>query len=319
MFTIDPGAHVDNAADQDEGTALTEKVEKLPWYALESCMADCRQAYLGRSFSIGPGMELTFKEETMFRAAAKYSGAIAHTAKLYRHLVTKKGKEPFDLEVSVDETATPTSVLEHFFVASELKRLGVKWVSLAPRFIGSFEKGVDYIGSLEQFDKTFAQHAAIARSMGPYKISLHSGSDKFSIYPIIARLAGELFHLKTAGTSYLEALRVVAITDPKLFREILAFAIERYPEDKASYHVSADPGRVPGAEALRDAQLASVLNKFDGREVLHVTFGSVLNAKDENDQYRFRDRLFETLQEHEETYYAAIAKHIGRHIAPFAK
>ena len=127
-----------------------------------------------------------------------------------RHLVQAAGTRPFELEVSVDETDQPTSHAEHIYIASELKRLGVNWVSLAPRYVGRFEKGVDYIGDLAAFETDFAGHAAIARQFGPYKLSLHSGSDKFSIYPIAARLTGGLVHLKTAGTSYLEALRTIA-------------------------------------------------------------------------------------------------------------
>jgi hypothetical protein len=220
--------------------------------------------------------------------------------------------------MSVDETETPTTIPEHYFVANELKRLGVKWVSLAPRYIGRFEKGVDYIGDLAAFEADFARHVAIARALGPYKLSLHSGSDKFSIYPIFARVAGELVHLKTAGTSYLEALRAIAGTDPDLFREILAFAFERYGEDRASYHVSADPAKVPASDQLADDELATVLDDFDGREMLHVTFGSVLTARDAYGGYRFRDRLLAALQADEEAHYAAIEAHFDRHIAPFA-
>ena len=86
-------------------------------------------------------------EEAAWRAAAKYGNAIAHVTLMYRHLVSKN--IPFELEVSVDETETPTSHAEHIFIVSELKRLGVQWVSLAPRYVGRFEKGVDYIGDLE--------------------------------------------------------------------------------------------------------------------------------------------------------------------------
>ncbi len=153
---------------------------------------------------------------TLARAAAKYGRAIAHSATMYRHLAVAMGGRAYELEVSVDETETPTSPLEHFFVANELRRLGVQWVSLAPRYIGQFEKGVDYIGDLEAFDVELAKHAAIARVLGPYKLSIHSGSDKFSVYPIFARHAGELVHLKTAGTSYLEALRAIARVDRRL-------------------------------------------------------------------------------------------------------
>ena len=215
----------------------------------------------------------------------------------------------FDLEVSVDETETPTSPLEHVFIVSELKRMGVQWVSLAPRYVGRFEKGVDYIGDLEIFDAEFARHAAIARELGPYKLSIHSGSDKFSIYPMMAKHTRRLAHLKTAGTSYLEALRAIAGVDPTLFRDILTLARARYDEDRATYHVSADVAKVPAPESLANDALAGVLDTFDGREVLHVTFGSVLD--------RYADRLLETLDAHEEAYYAALESHFLRHLEPF--
>ena len=143
-------------------------------------------------------------------------------------LISVAGNHPFELEASVDETEQPTSLLEHYYIASELKRLGVYWVSLAPRYVGRFEKGVDYIGDLALFEAEFSGHAAIARHFGGYKLSLHSGSDKFSIYPIANRLAEGRVHLKTAGTSYLEALRTVADVDPGFFRNIYQFARDRY-------------------------------------------------------------------------------------------
>jgi hypothetical protein len=213
------------------------------------------------------------------------------------------------LEVSVDETETPTSPLEHFYVANELGRLGVRWVSLAPRYVGSFEKGADYIGDLDEFDDELAKHAIIARAMGPYKLSIHSGSDKFSVYPIFARRAGSLVHLKTAGTSYLEALRAMAGVEPSLFRGVLAWARERYNDDRATYHVSAEVARVPCPEDLADGELAAVLDTFDGREVLHVTFGSVLD--------RFGPQLRVALDAHEEAHYAALESHFRRHFSPF--
>ncbi len=117
----------------------------------------------------------------------------------------------------MDETDQPTTHAEHVYIASELKRLGVEWVSLAPRFVGRFEKGVDYIGDLQAFHQDVNGHAAIARALGPYKLSIHSGSDKFSIYPIIMEATRGLVHLKTAGTSYLEALRTAAALDLDLF------------------------------------------------------------------------------------------------------
>jgi hypothetical protein len=317
FYTIDPGDHVDNAADRDDAVSLHHKVETLPWEDLEASPADLRRTYLDRRLDVGD-FAVSFSEEELLRAAAKYSRAVAHTVRMYRHLADGMGDRPFELEMSVDETETPTSIPEHYFVAAELKRLGVQWVSLAPRYIGRFEKGVDYIGDLGAFEADFARHVAIARALGPYKLSLHSGSDKFSIYPIAARLAGDLVHLKTAGTSYLEALRAIASVDPGLFREIMAFAFERYGEDRASYHVSADPSAVPRPERLRDDELAPVLDNFHGREMLHVTFGSVLTTRGADDSYRFRDRLLAALEADEEAHYAALEAHFDRHIVPFS-
>lgn len=315
FYTVDPGHHVDNAADTDDPAALRQKLQALPWGELEASSEDMRRTYLGRTFDVGD-FAVIFGEEELLQAAVKYSRAVAHTARMYRHLAGQMEDRPFELEMSVDETETPTTIPEHYFVASELKRLGVTWVSLAPRYIGRFEKGVDYIGDLDVFETDFAKHVAIARALGPYKLSLHSGSDKFSIYPIFARVAGDLVHLKTAGTSYLEALRAIARIDPDLFREILAFAFKRYDEDRASYHVSADPAKVARPDQLGDGELAFVLDDFDGREMLHITFGSVLTTRDA-DGYRFRDRLLAALQADEEAYYDALEAHFDRHIAPF--
>ena len=317
MFTVDPGDHVDNAADTDDRRALNEKFEALPWDELESTPADCRERYVDKEFEITDDLTLALSEEQLMRAAAKYGRAVAHTVRMYRHLVEKAGEGTVELEMSVDETETPTSIAEHFYVAGKLKRLGVQWVSLAPRFVGRFEKGVDYIGDLKELEATFHKHAAIARRFGPYKLSLHSGSDKFSVYPIAARQAGTCVHLKTAGTSYLEALRAIAGVDPGLFREILTFAHERYPEDKASYHVSAEPAKVPTEDQLKDNELAGVLDLFDGRQLLHVTYGSVLTCRLADGASRFRDRLLQALRENEEAHYDALEKHFSKHIQPF--
>lgn len=318
MFTIDPGDHVDNAAHTDDIPTLARKFEALPWRDLATDVSDMQRRCFDHRITLLDGTVVTFDRDVILRAAAKYGRALAHTVRMYRHVKARMGDRPFELEMSVDETATPTSVAEHAFVASELCRMGVKWVSLAPRFLGEFEKGVDYIGDLEAFRRSFAQHVAVAQHYGPYKLSVHSGSDKFSIYPIAAQLSGGLVHLKTAGTSYLEALRAIARIDPALFREIMAFAIERYPEDRASYHVSADLAKVPAPASLRDDALPGILDQRDTRETLHVTFGSVLKAEADG-KPRFKDRLMAALASHEEVHSETVRAHIERHVRPFAK
>jgi hypothetical protein len=215
----------------------------------------------------------------------------------------------------VDETDQPTSHAEHLYIANELKRLGVKWVSLAPRYVGRFEKGVDYIGEVAAFETDLGGHAAIARQFGPYKLSLHSGSDKFSIYPAAMRQTRGLVHLKTAGTSYLEALRTIAALDVELFREIYIFARQHYDTDKASYHVSAELGRAPLPEEVKD--WPALLDQFDAREILHVTFGSVLTDKSATGGWRFYDRFMDFLRASPEAYASNLEKHFIRHLTPF--
>jgi hypothetical protein len=315
FYTFDPREHVDNDAHTDDLSTLQRKFGDLPWDRLADSGAAMRRRYQ-ETFAV-EGYTLTFDEETLLRAAGKYGMALAHVAELYRYLETQMGDTPFEVEVSVDETDTTTSPEEHFFIASELRRLGLEWVSLAPRYVGDFEKGVDYIGDLSQFDTEVAQHAAIARHCGPYKLSIHSGSDKFSIYPIIAEHTRGLVHLKTAGTSYLEALRAIAAIDPQLFRDILDFAFERYDIDKTTYHVSADPSLAPRSVDLADDELASVLDNFHARQMLHVTFGSVLTTQDADKNFVFRDRFFDALHTDEGAYYDVLEIHFDRHLEPF--
>ena len=318
FFTVDPGDHVDESTETSDPGELQEKASQIPWAALETTLSDSLARFTARPVDLETG-PLQISDEELLRAVIKYGRVIAYTVRMHRHLAGKMGEKPFDFEMSVDETRNVTSLAEHVYIASELQRLGVKCTSLAPRYVGRFEKGVDYMGdedepgpaALEKFEKSFAQHVAVARLFGPYKLSLHSGSDKFSVYPICSRLAGELIHLKTAGTSYLEAVRTVASHDPVLFRDIYSFALQRYWVDRMTYHVSGDPAKAPDVSYLPDDQLPVVLNDFHARQILHVTFGSVLNEK------RFRARFFEILQSWEETYYSMLEAHFERHLAPF--
>lgn len=310
FYTIDPGEHVDHEAATASPKDLEQRLKALPWKELESTLADLRSTLAEKPIDLGT-FKISFTREEVVRAAAKYGKALAHTVSLYRHLEHATAGRPFEFEMSVDETDSPTTLAEHVYIASELKRFKVKWVSLAPRYVGTFEKGVDYIGDLAEFEKSFAGHVAVAKTYGPYKLSLHSGSDKFSIYPIAARLAGDRIHLKTAGTSYLEALRAIAQFNPGLFKDILQFGVECYPADRTSYHVSAESHRIPNPSDLRDDELPRLLDNFHAREVLHVTYGSVLKEN------RFRAPFFETLQRYEEDYIEIVETHFDRHLALF--
>ena len=289
FFTVDPGEYVDNSADADSLEGLERKIVSLNWEELSA-------SYLYQNDEQVWGR---FEVESLMRAAVKYGKAIQHAVTMFKRL--SQMKDQFDFEVSVDETDSATTPLEHFFIANELTRKKVKFTSLAPRFIGRFEKGVDYIGDLKTLDIELAKHAAVTSYFGTYKLSLHSGSDKFSVYPLVAKHWGERIHVKTAGTSYLEALRVLATYEPDLFLQIYLFCRECYEEDRHTYHVSAELARLPNTN-----DLPSLLNDFHAREVLHVTFGSAIG--------KFGVELKAALAKHEAAYDEALRTHFDKHL-----
>jgi hypothetical protein len=292
FFTVDPGAHVDNAADRDPLPVLQEKARGVDWDELSALyLTDGKGEASLRPYG-------AFDAESLLRAVVKYGRAIRHSVEMFRHL--SQLKADFDFEISVDETDSPTTPLEHYFIASELTRAGVRFTSLAPRFIGRWEKGVDYLGDLSALDAEMQKHAAVTAHFGTYKISLHSGSDKFSVYPLLAKHFAGRFHVKTAGTSYLEALRVLAAREPDLFRRIWALARERYAADRATYHVSAELEKVTAAD------LPALLDDFHAREILHVTFGSVLA--------RFGADLKPALVKRADSYAQALQTHFVKHL-----
>jgi len=317
MFTIDPGDHVVDAADEMSVSELQEAAADLPWTELEDGLGAALRRYSGDVIFTGSGLDLEPSNEDILRAWVKYGASLAHTAKMYRHIATTMGQRPFEVEVSVDETASVTTPFEHWLVASELRRLGVEWIGLAPRFVGDFEKGIDYRGDLEIFRTEYLKHLAVAEALGPYKISIHSGSDKFGVYRVIGEIGQGGVHVKTAGTSYLEALRTLAACEPELFREILDFSRSLYDHERRTYHVTAELEKVPAASDLDDSDLPALFEDEDARRVLHVTFGRVLTEKGSDGGYLFKDRLLSALGEHEAAHYENLVAHFRRHTAPF--
>ena len=317
FFTIDPSGDVDAHADDYDEPTLRDKFRGLLG---EVAWVD---GYLGRSVKLPTGSRVELTGEACLRAAVKYGRAINAALVLASHIAGVHDREgrDYEIELSVDETEQPTTLAEHYIIADQCLRGGMRLVSLAPRFIGDFEKGVDYKGDLLALERSLNDHAAIADALGPYKLSLHSGSDKLSMYPALARATKGRFHVKTAGTSYLEALRVVARHDPALFRQVVTFARGRYEKDKATYHVSATLDSAPPVEAVTDAtdlerhylELWPEVHggrgfTRPGRQILHCTFGSVLTDPDLGPSVRG------VLDAHPGTYTEVLADHFGRHL-----
>ncbi|MCA9247060.1 MAG: hypothetical protein KDA42_08095 [Planctomycetales bacterium] len=317
FYTIDPSDHVDGQTDDYDESALAEKFAGIrgetPWY----------DRYLDTSVTLANGTKIEIDQQACMRCAVKYGKAIQAAIELarYIHQVCEKAETEYEIELSVDETEQPTTLAEHYIIASECLAQEMKLVSLAPRFIGEFEKGVDYKGDSAELEKSLADHAAIAEMLGPYKLSLHSGSDKLAMYAELARATKGRFHVKTAGTSYLEALRVVARHDESLLREIIEFARSRYENDKATYHVSATlnsappPGDIGKVEQLEAFYLESWSDvpqgrgfTKPGRQILHCTFGSVLTDA------KLGPALRSLLESNTETYTEVLADHFSRHL-----
>jgi hypothetical protein len=311
FFTIDPSDVVDDNAAKYSVEELESKFRELENHA------ELTAHYAGQEFELEHGdqiLRIAFTPGTLEHAAVKYERAVAHTVAIAKVLSEVKS-DGYDLEMSVDETDSPTSVAEHYFIANELKRRGVKLTSLAIRFIGEFQKGIDYIGDLDKFEASLKEHLIIAQELGPYKISVHSGSDKYSVYPICGRVLGDLIHVKTAGTWYLEALRAVARVDANFFREICDFSSVRFEKDRATYHVIDNLNDLPDYRSCADSELEHTLDNNTMRQMLHVTFGSVLTDKTANGGWRFRSQLYQLWETHEAVHLGIVEEYSRKHMA----
>ena len=266
---------------------------------------DVRELYLGKTFRV-EDHEIEFTADELKRVTGIYGDALDFAVQMYDRFL-RDGTYKAEFEISIDETGTPTRPSEHFFVANELKRRGVVFMTIAPRFIGEFQKGIDYIGDVSAFDAEMDVHAAIARHFG-HKVSVHSGSDKFSIFPSVGARTHQRYHVKTAGTNWLEAMKLVAEHAPELYREVHAYALTAFDEATKYYHVTTNLANIPALDTLSDAQLPALFENNDARQLIHITYGLILNHGD------FHARLYAFWRAHADEYAAALEKHIGRHL-----
>ena len=236
--------------------------------------------------------------EQVEKIAAQYLLAVADAGRIYRHIEQQKGAGKFIAEVSMDETDAPQTPAELLVILAALADEGVRVQTIAPKFTGRFNKGVDYVGDLVQFEREFNDDlAVIAHAIQRYglpanlKLSVHSGSDKFSLYPIIRRAlqrTGAGIHVKTAGTTWLEELIGLAEAGGAglaLAQEIYGEALDHVEELCGPYAsvIHIDRTQLPSAEVVRHwqgAQFANALRHLPAhpefnasfRQLLHVAF-----------------------------------------------
>lgn len=253
----------------------------------------------GREVKVpGLGRPLALQGPVLEKACDKFLHAMAEAGAIYRHILSRKGAEEFVTEVSVDETDAPQTPDELFLILAMLAMERVPVQTIAPKFTGRFNKGVDYVGDIPQFEKEFDEDLSVVafavREFGlpaSLKLSVHSGSDKFSIYPVINRLIkkhGCGLHVKTAGTTWLE--EVIGLAESggdglQIAKEIYAGAHSRFAELTGPYStvIDIDPAKLPAVSDVQEWSAAEYVQalRHDAacpgynphfRQLIHVGF-----------------------------------------------
>ena len=241
---------------------------------------------------------LTSSREEVARVAGKYLFAVQEAGNIFRHIEKVKGAGKFIAEVSMDETDSPQTPGELLIILAAMADEKIALQTIAPKFTGRFNKGVDYVGDIAQFEREFNEDLAVidfaVKKYGlpkNLKLSVHSGSDKFSIYPAIRRALAKFgagLHIKTAGTTWLEELIGLAEAGGEglaLAKEIYGGALEHRVELCGPYAtvIDIDPAKLPSADEVAhwtSAQYTSALRhdqknpEFNPhfRQLLHVGF-----------------------------------------------
>ncbi len=237
----------------------------------------------------------------------RFLPAIKEAGRIYRHIAECKGADNFVTEVSMDEVDQAQTPEELRYILREIAREGIPVQTIAPKFTGRFNKGVDYRGDLMRFEKEFEQDLlVIDEAIREYglpenlKLSIHSGSDKFSIYPIMGRLIRKYdkgIHIKTAGTTWLEENIGLAVADPaalELAKKIYVNALGRMDELTVPYAtvIDVDVDALPSPEevAAWDAQTYARTMRHNQqdplynpsfRQLIHVSYKIAAELGDE--------------------------------------
>ena len=247
----------------------------------------------------------------------RYLPAVKEAGRIYRHIAERKGADNFVTEVSMDEVAVAQKPDEIRYILKALAEEKVPLQTFAPKFTGRFNKGVDYVGDLAQFEKEFEEDLlVIDEAIAAYglpqnlKLSIHSGSDKFSIYPIMGRLIRKYdkgIHVKTAGTTWLEEIIGLSLADPdalRLAKKIYRTALTRMDELTVPYAtvIDVDVAKLPSPETVDgwDAEtFAKTLRHDEAEPLYNPSFRQLIHVS------------FKVAAELGAEYYPALEKHAG--------
>ena len=256
-----------------------------------------RHAQLAGALEI-PGIVETLEitREVIESIARKFLLGVREAGRIYRRVEAAKGAGNFVTEVSMDETDEPQTPLEMLFILAAIADEGIPAQTIAPKFTGRFNKGVDYVGDIDRFAAEFEQDLAViafaVREFGlpeNLKLSVHSGSDKFSIYEPIRRTlerTGAGLHLKTAGTTWLEELIGLALAGGEglaIAREVYASAHGRFDELCGPYAtvIDIDRAALAAPDAVADwsgERFAAALRHDQSCEAYDPNFRQLLHV-----------------------------------------
>lgn len=244
---------------------VADYVGQAPDAAAKSAFLKRHAGLVGKRHLPGLEVEVVIDATDLEKTADKFLGAVREAGKIHRHIAERKSDGKFAVEISVDETDSPQTPAELLLILAMIADEKIPAQTVAPKFTGRFNKGVDYVGDLAAFEREFDADLAVlayaVKTLGlpeTLKISVHSGSDKFSLYPVIRRLLAKHqagLHLKTAGTTWLEEVAGLAEAGGdglELAREIYALAHGRAEELIKPYApvVDIDVARLPAVRTV---------------------------------------------------------------------
>lgn len=280
FFTLDVAMYIGNTASAEDIAAFKKSCHEL-----------------GNTVHI-PGIEepILILEELLDRMAGKYLAAIKEAGKIYRHIESKKGQGKFVTEVSMDEVDEPQTPVDMFFILKMIANENIPAQTIAPKFTGRFNKGVDYVGDEMQFAKEFEQDVLVidyaVKEFGleeDLKLSVHSGSDKFTIYPIMAEIIRKYnkgIHVKTAGTTWLEEVIGLAVFGGeglKAAKDIYSKALARKEELCGPYAdvIDIDESKLPGVEEVESwssEKFGNTLRHIPGHADYNLNFRQLIHV-----------------------------------------
>ena len=280
FFTLDVASYIGNPSSEEDIATF-----------IKSCARPGEKIFIE-----GVKEPVVITEALLREVAGKYLAAIKEAGKIYRHIETSKGKGNFITEVSMDEVEKPQTPVDMFFILKMISNENIPAQTIAPKFTGRFNKGVDYVGDVKQFEQEFEEDVLVidyaVKNFGlpqNLKLSIHSGSDKFTIYPVMADIIRKYdkgLHVKTAGTTWLEEVIGLALAGGEgldAAKHIYREALSRKEELCGPYAdvIDIDDNKLPSPEEVDtwdSEKYANTLRHIPGHPQYNSNFRQLIHV-----------------------------------------